>query len=542
MKIALVQTNPVIGDFAENSKRILTALDQARDAGCDLAVFPELSLCGYPPRDLLERPAFLDAHDQALQKLIGRIHGIGCVLGVLERRTGPGRPLYNAAFLINEGRVCYRARKQLLPAYDVFDECRYFEPGSPEPPFVFKGKRLGLFVCEDIWQDRRRYQVAPVTTLFEKDMAPDILINISASPYYHGKIGERLTRFGRLCRQHQVGLVYVNQVGGQDELIFDGHSLVLDQRGELCAACRGFGEDMLVVDTDSLPRLEEELIPRDCIDQVCEALVLGLRDYCAKTGFKKALLGLSGGIDSAVTAVVACRALGPENVLCLAMPSPYTARMSIDDAGLLANNLGSGFEMLPIEPAMDAFSSILAPLFAGLPEDVTEQNLQARIRGTLLMAVSNKFGHLLLSTGNKSEMAVGYCTLYGDMNGGLAVLADVPKIMVYELARYLNQDGIIIPERIITRPPSAELKADQTDQDDLPPYEILDALLKGYLEDGLGVRELVDLGFAESLVRDVISRIKRNEYKRRQAPIGLKVTSKAFGQGRRYPVAQRFRE
>ena len=542
MKIALVQTNPVIGAFAGNSERILAALDRARDAGCDLAVFPELSLCGYPPRDLLERTAFLDAHDQALQKLIGRVHDIGCVLGVLERRTGPGRPLYNAAFLINDGRVCYRVRKQLLPAYDVFDECRYFEPGSPEPPFVFKGKRLGLFVCEDIWQDSRRYQVAPVTTLFEKDMAPDILINISASPYYHGKIGERLNRFGRLCRQHQVGLVYVNQVGGQDELIFDGHSLVLNQDGEPCAACRGFGEDMLVVDTDSLPRPGEDLIARDAIDQVCAALVLGLRDYCVKTGFNKALLGLSGGIDSAVTAAIACRALGPENVLCLAMPSPYTARMSIDDAGLLAKNLGCGFEILPIESAMDAFSAVLAPLFSDLAEDVTEQNLQARIRGTLLMAVSNKFGHLLLSTGNKSEMAVGYCTLYGDMNGGLAVLADVPKIMVYELARYLNRDGEILPDRIITRPPSAELKADQTDQDDLPPYEILDALLKGYLEEGLGVPELVAQGFAEPLVRDVIRRIKRNEYKRRQAPIGLKVTSKAFGQGRRYPVAQRFEE
>ena len=542
MKIALVQTNPVIGAFAENCDRILAAIDQARAAGCDLAVFPELALCGYPPRDLLERSAFLDAHDRALARLIDNITGIGCILGVLERRTGPGRPLFNSAFLIDGGRVCYRARKQLLPTYDVFDECRYFEPGSAEPPFVFKGMRLGLFICEDIWQDSRRYQIAPVTTLFEKDMAPDIIINISASPYYHGKIGQRLDRFGELCRQHQVGLVYVNQVGGQDELIFDGHSLVLDQKGRVWTACKGFAEDMAVFDTDGLSEPTGAAAPRDSIAQVCAGLVLGLRDYCLKTGFSRVLLGLSGGIDSAVTAAIACLALGPENVQGLAMPSPYTARMSVDDARDLAANLGCGFTILPIEPAMDAFAATLAPLFAGLADDVTEQNLQARIRGTLLMAVSNKLGHLLLSTGNKSEMAVGYCTLYGDMNGGLAVLADVPKVMVYELARYLNRDGELIPERIITRAPSAELKPDQTDQDDLPPYEVLDAILQGYLEEGLGVPELVEQGFAEPLVRDVVRRIKRNEYKRRQAPIGLKVTSKAFGQGRRYPVAHRFED
>ncbi len=542
MKIALVQTNPIIGDFAGNSERILTALEQARKKKCDLAVFPELALCGYPPRDLLERDAFLTAHNQALAGLIGRVSGIGCVLGVLERRNGPGRPLLNSAFLIDAGRVCYRARKQLLPTYDVFDESRYFEPGSPEPPFVFKGMRLGIFVCEDIWQDSNRYPVAPVSTLFEKNMAPDILINISASPYYHGKITERCNRFGELCRQHRVPLAYVNQVGGQDELIFDGHSMLLDADGRVRAAGRGFAEDMVVVETDRLPAPEAILQPEDSIGQVCAALVLGLRDYCAKTGFDKVLLGLSGGIDSAVTAAIASHALGPENVLCLAMPSPYTSRMSIDDAQELAENLGCGFEILPIDSAMQAFASTLEPLFCGRAEDVTEQNLQARIRGTLLMAVSNKFGHLLLSTGNKSEMAVGYCTLYGDMNGGLAVLADVPKVMVYELARYLNRSGSVIPERIITRPPSAELKPDQTDQDDLPPYEVLDALLKGYLEEGLSVSELVGQGFAESLVRDVIRRIKRNEYKRRQAPIGLKITSKAFGQGRRYPVAQRFEE
>ena len=542
MKIALVQINPVIGAFDANLDKVLDSLESARAAGCRLAVFPELTLCGYPPRDLLERFSFLEAHDRALARLVHEVHGIGCVLGVLERRSGPGKPLYNSAFFIDGGRVLYRARKQLLPTYDVFDECRYFEPGPAALPFSFQGHTIGLSVCEDIWQEQGKYPIDPVATLARHDMKPDFLINISASPYHHGKLGQRQQVFSSLCRRHKLPLLYVNQVGGQDELIFDGHSLVMDGAGKVRAAGRGFAEDLVIVDSEDWHPQVDRPVPTDTTGQVLEALTLGLRDYMGKIGFQRAVIGLSGGIDSAVTAAIACRALGADKVACLALPSPYTSQMSIDDARALAKNLGCGFEILPIAGAMQAFTDILAPLFGGMDEDVTEQNLQARIRGTILMAYSNKMGHLLLSTGNKSEMAVGYCTLYGDMNGGLAVLADVPKVMVYELAQLFNSDGEVIPERIITRPPSAELKPDQKDQDDLPPYEVLDPLLQGYLEESLGVDELVARGFERSVVRDVIGRIKRNEYKRRQAPIGLKVTSKAFGYGRRYPIAQGFRE
>jgi NAD+ synthetase len=542
MKIALVQTNPIIGAFEKNLENLSLQLARARDSGCRLAVFPELSLCGYPPRDLLERPSFLDAHDRALHEFICQVQGIACVIGVLERRQGDGKFLYNSAFFIDEGKVCFRVRKQLLPTYDVFDERRYFEPGGSALPFSFQGVTIGLSVCEDIWQDQRRYPVDPVALLMEHDMVPDFLINISASPYYHGKLSERIDVFSTLCRRHNLPLVYVNQVGGQDELIFDGHSMVMDATGAVRAAGKGFAEDMVIVETGSWQPEVRRPVPEDSTEQVLDALTLGVGDYLRKIGFDRVVIGLSGGIDSAVTAAIACRTLASENVLCVAMPSPYTAQMSIDDARSLAENLGCGFELLSIIEAMKAYEQILSPMFSGLPEDVTEQNLQARIRGTLLMALSNKLGHLLLSTGNKSEMAVGYCTLYGDMNGGLAVLADVPKVMVYELAHLMNREKELIPERIITRPPSAELKPDQLDQDDLPPYEILDPLLQGYLEEFLGVEELVERGFKRKTVQDVIGRIKRNEYKRRQAPMGLKVTSKAFGYGRRYPVAQGFVE
>ncbi len=542
MKIALIQINPLIGAFDTNLNKILEHLESARTAGCRLAVFPELTLCGYPPRDLLERSSFLEAHDRALAELVRGVHGIGCVIGALERRVGQGKPLYNAAFFIDEGKILYRVRKQLLPTYDVFDECRFFEPGSTSLPFSFQGKIIALSVCEDIWQQEGKYPIDPVATLMTNGMIPDVLVNISASPYHHGKLAQRLQVFSSLCRCHQLPLIYVNQVGGQDELIFDGHSLVLDANGKVRAAGRGFAEDIIIVDSEDWCSQVDRPAPEDSTGQVLKALTMGVRDYMKKIGFHRAVIGLSGGIDSAVTAVIACRALGSDNVACLALPSPYTSQMSIDDARSLAENLGCGFEILPIAEEMQAFTDTLTPLFFKMPEDVTEQNLQARIRGTLLMAYSNKLGHLLLSTGNKSEMAVGYCTLYGDMNGGLAVLADVPKVMVYELARLLNSESELIPERIISRPPTAELKSDQLDEDDLPPYEVLDPLLKGYLEEFLGVDQLVERGFERSVICDVIRRIKQNEYKRRQAPIGLKVTSKAFGYGRRYPVAQGFCE
>ena len=542
MKIALVQTNPLIGAFERNLAQILAWIDRAKQAGSDLVVFPELSLCGYPPQDLLERSSFLEAHDRALTELIERLDGITCIIGALERRSGSGKPLYNSALVLEHDKICYRARKQLLPTYDVFDETRYFEAGDASLVFPIHDLHCGLTVCEDIWWNSQSYQANPLRDIVLGAIVPDCLINISASPYHHGKLGERQDLFGRLCRQNNMPLIYVNQVGGQDGLIFDGHSMVLGPTGQVLAAAAGFREDMLVIDSDLWQQECPPLALVDSVTQVEEALVLGVRDYLYKTGFSKAVLGLSGGIDSAVTAVIGCRALGPENVLCVAMPSPYTSRQSVDDARQLAHNLGCNFEVIAITKAMEAYGDTLAPLLAGLPEDATEQNIQARIRGNLLMAISNKFGRLLLSTGNKSEMAVGYCTLYGDMSGGLAVIADVPKTMVYELAHLINRQREIIPERIITRPPTAELKPNQCDQDDLPPYEVLDAVLHAYLEEHQGIEEIAAQGVDVQLVRDIVRRIKVNEYKRKQAPLGIKVTTKAFGPGRRYPVVQGFNE
>lgn len=543
MKTALIQTNPVIGDFLRNSAMILDWTAKAKQAGCDLAIFPELSLCGYPPQDFLERKDFLAAHDKYLQKLISQVQGIGVILGVIEPRKGPGKPLYNSAQLICDGKTLCTARKQLLPTYDVFDETRYFEPGKASTSCMVNGVRLGLTICEDIWYSNNSYASNPVEMLaINEEEKIDCLVNISASPYYHGKIRQRSKLFSSLCNRYSLPLLYANQVGGQDSLVFDGHSMFIDAEGKIRGTAPGFKEAMMVIDiaTNELQGSFSE--PADSPEIVLDALTLGVRDYLHKTGFKTAVIGLSGGIDSAVTAAIACRALGSENVLTVALPSPYTSQASIDDALALAKNLGCHFQLTEITPAMEAYEKTLAPAFKGLAEDVTEQNIQARIRGNLLMALSNKFGNLLLSTGNKSEMAVGYCTLYGDMSGGLAVLSDVPKQMVYEIARLFNRDEEIIPDRIITRPPTAELKPDQYDQDDLPPYEILDPILTAYLEDHLSVDEITAQGFKREVVQDIIRRITINEYKRRQAPIGIKITTKAFGHGRRYPIAQNFRE
>lgn len=542
MKIALIQTNPLIGAFASNAQSLKGWLSKARQAGCDLAVFPELSLCGYPPQDLLERPSFIQAHDQALSDFIQDLEGITCIVGALEQRNEAGKPLYNSAFVVEKGRRLAWARKQLLPTYDVFDETRYFEPGSNATVFSFQDQCFGLTICEDIWWNEHRYAVNPLKDIVLKTVAPDCLINISASPYHYGKLAERLDVFSRLCRQNSVPLLYVNQVGGQDSLIFDGHSMVIDRNGHLVQVASGFEEDMLIVEIDGWNKAASPPVLTDTIDHVESALVLGVRDYLHKTGFTKAVLGLSGGIDSAVTAVVACKALGPENVLCVAMPSPYTSQHSVDDARQLAQNLGCDFEVISIAETMQVYEAALSPYFTGLAEDATEQNIQARIRGNILMAFSNKFGRILLSTGNKSEMAVGYCTLYGDMSGGLAVIADVPKTMVYELALSINQKHPTIPERIITRPPTAELKPDQCDQDDLPPYPVLDAVLHAYLEEHKCIEEIAAQGIDPALVRDIVRRIRINEYKRKQAPLGIKVTTKAFGSGRRYPIVHGFRE
>ena len=549
MQIALIQMNPVIGDFAVNSGKILARAREAAELGCELAIFPELALSGYPPQDLLDRDSFLADHDLALQRLAGDLPpGLAVLLGCVEQRPAArGRRLYNAALLLRDGAIQYRVRKQLLPSYDVFDERRYFEPGPAAQLLQLGGLTLAVTICEDIWQaEIGHYGIDPVRDLFdlaeERGQRIDAVLNLSASPFQRDKERVRLGLFRGICASHQVPLLFINQVGGQDSLLFGGRSLVMDRQGRITAKALEFAEDLLVVDSETWQGEIRSPVEEDELAAVHDGLVMGLADYVRKCGFRSVVLGLSGGIDSALTAALAVAALGPENVLGVALPSPYSSDESLADARALATNLGCSFEVIPIAPLFTAFRASLAPLFADRPEDLTEQNLQARIRGNLLMALSNKFGHLLLSTGNKSELAVGYCTLYGDMSGGLGVIADVPKQLVYELARYVNRRQELIPERTITRPPTAELKPGQCDQDDLPPYEILDRILELYLEQGLGVAAIAALGFDEAVVRDVVRRIQVNEYKRKQAPLGLKVTSKAFGFGRRYPNVQNYHE
>jgi len=548
MKIALVQINPVIGDFAANCRAIIHGAEQAFAQGCELAVFPEMAVSGYPPQDLLERPSFIEDHERAVSRLVRELPPLAVMFGCFERRQGrQGKPLYNSLMVAQGGRVVHRVRKQLLPAYDVFDETRYFEPGAGSELFHLGAMSFALTVCEDIWYEATgRYRTDPVASLFAAAVGQgqriDCLINVSASPFQHDKERVRHALFRSICSRYRVPLLYVNQVGGQDSLLFDGHSLAMNADSEIVAGCAGFIADMVVVDTAAWRgEMHGPLLPEPVAD-VYAALVMGVRDYVRKCGFHSVVLGLSGGIDSALTAAIAADALGAENVLGVALPSPYSSAHSLEDAEALAANLGCGFQVLPISSLFSAFQETLHPLFADLGEDLTEQNLQARIRGTLLMALSNKFGRLLLSTGNKSELAVGYCTLYGDMNGGLAVIADVPKQMVYALARYVNRAHERIPARTLSKAPTAELKAGQCDQDDLPPYEMLDRILDLYLEQGWGLKALVAAGFEESVVRDILRRIRLNEYKRKQAPMGLKVTSKAFGYGRRYPNVQNYQE
>jgi NAD+ synthetase len=574
MKIALVQINPVIGDFAYNRAQIISWVEKARSKGCDLAVFPELVLCGYPPQDLLERPAFIAQHDKTLKTLITSVSGIAVICGHLEKHTdSTGKPLHNSASLIADGKLLFTAQKRLLPTYDVFDEARYFEPGRRSQSFEYKGLRLGITVCEDIWNDKgsfpqQLYATDPVSDLVSCQQSGgrniDLLVNISASPFQIDKENVKHDIFTRVCTNNNLPLIYVNQVGGQDSLLFDGWSMAMDSRGRIIARAARFMEDMVVVDTDTWQGEMHDRQILEIRDQEAEtdvskmslqeagtvyaALVMGVRDYAAKCGFTKGVVGLSGGIDSAVTCAIACEAFGAENILGVAMPSPYTSDESIEDAKQLALNLDCRFEVIGISSVFSALKESLAPIFSAsensaTPDvDITEQNMQARIRGNLLMALSNKYGFLLLSTGNKSEMAVGYCTLYGDMSGGLAVISDVPKLLVYKLAQNINQDREIIPARIIEKPPSAELAPNQLDQDDLPAYDVLDPILTAYLEQNLSVAEIAAMGFARHIVDDVVRRVRINEYKRKQAPIGLKVTSKAFGYGRRYPTAQNFRE
>ena len=545
MKIALGQINPTVGDFDGNLRLVGEAAARAEQAGADLLVLPELALCGYPPRDLLEREAFLTASQAALARLADSTRGELAVLvgfpEVLPKAT-PGRRLANAAALIEQGRVVEIRRKSLLPFYDVFDEWRYFEPAERVWPVEFRGRRLGVSICEDIWNDgdfwpQPLYREDPIAKLVSA--GADLLINIAASPFTLEKRRLRPRMLASVARHWQRPLVFVNQVGGQDDLMFDGASLAFDARGELTARAAEHAPDLIVVEVDAGQGEVRPFVESDARSAL-DALVLGTTDYARRCRFEGALIGLSGGIDSAVVACIASRALGPNQVLGVAMPSRYSSEHSRRDAALLAKNLGIEFREIPIEPMFAAHLEALAPAFAGRAPDVTEENLQARIRGAVLMALSNKLGKLLLSTGNKSEIATGYCTLYGDTNGGLAVISDVPKTLVYKIAHEINRDRPAIPESTLTKPPSAELRPNQVDQDSLPPYDVLDAILHAHVEEGLDTQALLDRGFERSVVERILRLVRISEYKRRQLPPGLKISGKAFGTGRRYPVAQGF--
>jgi len=543
MKIAIFQMNPLIGDFKRQFSLIVEGCRRARARGCDLAVFPELALCGYPPRDLLEYGAFVTANEKCLAALVKEVHGIGVICGLVTANPDEtGKALFNSAVLFEDGRVLHKVDKQLLPTYDVFDEQRHFQPGTATQPVVYKSHRIGLTICEDAWNDkdvfrRRLYARDPVAQLVQD--GADVLINIAASPFHKGKRAFRDTMLSSLARKYKVTVVFVNQVGGNDQILFDGASAVFDARGQVVARASEFLEDMVMYDTADGQGGMHPAIGSDT-EAVLQALIMGTRDYVTKCGFRKAVIGLSGGIDSALVAYIAVQALGPEQVATIFMPSRYTSPDNYEDTRSLAGNLGVDYSIIPIDGLYQDFVRLLVPDADETALGLTEQNLQARIRGTLLMGVSNRDGCLVLSTGNKSELAVGYCTLYGDMNGGLAVISDVPKTLVYEICRWINRDQEVIPVRILEKAPSAELKPDQTDQDDLPPYEVIDAILEGYVEKAMSADELVAAGHDPQAVADILARVDRNEYKRHQAAPGLKVTPKAFGEGRRFPLAKRF--
>ena len=543
MKIALAQFNPTVGDFAGNSARILHLAEKARQRGADLAVFTELCLCGYFPQDLLERPAFIDRNRKELKELAAKLP-IPAIVGYVGRvNNGTGKHIANKAALICSGRVVFEQSKMLLPTYDVFDESRYFQAAGKQFAYGFGREQLGITICEDVWNDKNfwpelMYDRDPVTELIGQGIT--VLLNISASPYTIDKRQLRVDMLKSIAVNQQRPVVYVNQVGGNDSLIFDGASIALTPDGKIAAQARAFEEDLVLFDTVT-GEGEIREVPHEEIGYAYQAIVTGARDYVSKCGFKKVLVGLSGGIDSAVVAAIAVDALGAENVLGVSMPGPYSSEGSKGDARRLAENLGIELITIPIGDVFDAYRKALAPAFGDRPVDVTEENVQARIRGNYLMALSNKFGSMVLSTGNKSELAVGYCTLYGDMAGGLAIISDVPKLMVYELARWINRERELIPASTIDKPPSAELRPDQKDEDSLPPYDVLDRILKAYIEDLHSPQEIADhYGFDVKLVRDIAQLVDRNEYKRKQAAPGLKITSRAFGFGRPFPIAQRF--
>lgn len=535
MKIALAQINTTIGDFEGTVRKVTDYVARAKSKHADLVVFPELTTTGYPPRDLVEIPGFVDCNLHALEEIARQASGIQIILGYVDRNPVPGgKPLFNAAALCRDGKVAARYFKNLLPTYDVFDEGRYFQPGTESGLW----KELGISICEDAWNDKlfwekRLYPRDPIDEQVGK--GAEILLNLSASPFTLGKPQLRRDMIQALALKHGVPIFYVNLVGGNDELVFDGRSLVANDRGELVAEAKAYEEDLIIVDSGRMTSMDSPPGIND-LEAVFRTLVTGVRDYVRKCGFQKVVLGLSGGIDSALTAVIAAEALGAENVTGVAMPSPYSSEGSVTDAQALADHLGIRFEKYPIASVYESYRNLFGR--SGAP-DLADENIQARIRGNILMALSNRHRYLVLSTGNKSEIAVGYCTLYGDMSGGMSVISDVPKTMVYEVARYAQSLKPAIPEATFTKPPSAELKPNQTDQDTLPPYDILDAILKAAIEENKSEDEIAALGFQADVVADVLRRVKQNEYKRRQAAPGIKVTSKAFGIGRRYPIARR---
>jgi NAD+ synthetase len=557
MKIALAQINPIVGDIKFNLDKILDYANQAEKKQVDLIIYPELAICGYPPGDLLLKQSYIDANLKALEKIKTNLRNLAAIVGFADPNFERGRPLFNACAFIRNGVTETKQYKTLLPTYDVFDEDRYFQSASDYKCAHLAKYKLGLTICEDAWSADvpphgihvhgldSRYMSDPIAQVAA--MKPTFIINISASPFAIGKHQLRENLLAAHARKHGIPIFFVNQVGGNDELIFDGRSFVVNKDGDIVASASAFSEDLLIVEINEADdSLSGEIRPtkNQQIWETYQALILGTRDYVHKCGYKDVVLGLSGGIDSAVVSAIACKALGAEHVSAISMPSPYSSPGSITDSQKLAQNLNMQLEIIPIEPAITAFDHMLARPFAEKNKDVTEENIQARMRAAVLMAFSNKFKRLLLTTGNKSELAVGYCTLYGDMCGGLAMISDVPKMRVYELAEYINAEAgyDLIPRAIIEKAPSAELKPGQTDQDTLPPYPVLDAIINLYIEEGKSTQEIINAGHAPHIVKEIVSMITRNEFKRHQAAPGLKLTSRAFGMGWRMPIAQGFRE
>jgi NAD+ synthase/NAD+ synthase (glutamine-hydrolysing) len=541
VKIALGQINPTVGDFSGNAAKITQFARQARSAGAGLILFPELAVSGYPPHDLVERPSFVTRNRETVERIAAETQGIAVICGmVTPAEADSGKKVMNSAALLREGRIEFIQSKMLLPTYDVFDELRNFAPAKSQQLFSFCGNQMALTICEDAWNDKRfwnkrLYRIDPVEELVRA--GGNFVLNISASPFWLGKRELRRDMLAAIAHNQKVPVAMVNQVGGNDSLVFDGSSLVIAPDGQVIAQGKSFEEDLIYFDSQSLTGdMHTQTIGEEA--SAYEALVLGTRDYVHKCGFERAIIGLSGGIDSALTASIAVDALGSENMIGVGMPGPYSSRGSIDDAQQLARNLKIRFEVLSIDEIYEAARRTLVPVFTGMPEDVTEENIQSRARGMLLMAMSNKFGALVLSTGNKSELAVGYCTLYGDMVGGLAVISDVPKTLVYRLSAYVNSRRKVIPEATIEKPPSAELRPDQRDSDSLPPYEVLDDILEDFVEESWSAEQIARAhNFDPDLVRRVIRMVERSEYKRQQAAPGIKISAKAFGYGRRFPIA-----